>query len=121
MNVVFWIGRVIVGVYFVFMAFNHFANLDMLSGYAQSKGVPAPKLAVIVSGLLLAVGGLSVLFWQYLFWGMVALVVFFVPVTFMMHNFWTIEDQQMKMAEMTNFTKNMALLGFALILLARLA
>lgn len=121
MNIVFWIGRIIVGVYFLFNAFNHFGQLNMMTGYAQSKGVPAPKLAVIVAGVLLLLGGLSVLFWQYLFWGMIALVVFFVPVTFTMHNFWAIEDQQTKMVEMVNFTKNMALLGFALIVLAQLA
>lgn len=120
MNIVFWIGRIIVGVYFLFNAFNHFKQVDMMSGYAQSKGVPAPKLAVLGSGVLLLIGGLSVLFWQYLFWGMIALVVFFVPVTFMMHNFWAVEDQQMKMMEMINFMKNMALLGFALIILAQL-
>ncbi len=121
MDIVFWIGRIIVGVYFLFNAFNHFSQLNMLSGYAQSKGVPAPKLAVVVSGVLLLLGGLSILFWQYLLWGMLALVVFFVPVTFMMHNFWKVEDQQMKMVEMVNFTKNMALLGFALLIMAQLA
>ena len=121
MDIVLWIGRIIVGVYFLFNAFNHFAQVNMLSGYAQSKGVPAPKVAVLGSGLLLALGGLSILFWQYLFWGMLALVVFFVPVTFMMHDFWKIEDQQAKMAEMVNFMKNMGLLGFALIIMASFA
>lgn len=121
MNIVFWIGRILVGVFFLFNAFNHFAQVNMLSGYAQSKGVPAPKLAVLGSGLLLAIGGLSILFWQYLFWGMLALVLFFVPVTFMMHDFWKVEDQQAKMAEMVNFMKNMALLGFALIIMASFA
>ena len=36
----------------------------------------------------------------------------------MMHNFWTVEDAQMKMNDMINFTKNMALAGAALMLLA---
>jgi len=121
MNIVFWIGRIIVGVYLLFNAFNHFSQLNMMSGYAQSKGVPAPKLAVLGSGVLLLIGGLSVLFWQYLFWGMIALALFLIPVTMMMHNFWTIEDQQAKMNEMVGFMKNMALLGFALIVLAQLA
>lgn len=121
MNIVFWIGRIIVGVFFLFNALNHFTQLNNLAGYAQSKGVPAPKLAVIFTGLLLAIGGLSILLWQYLFWGTLALVLFFVPVTFMMHNFWAVEDPQMKTVEMVNFMKNMALLGFALILMAQFA
>ncbi len=121
MNIVFWIGRIIVGVYLLFNAFNHFSQLNMMSGYARSKGVPAPQLAVLGSGVLLLIGGLSVLFWQYLFWGMVAWVLFLIPVTIIMHNFWTVEDQQVKMNELVGFMKNMALLGFALIVLAQFA
>lgn len=121
MDIVFLIGRIAVGVFFLFNAFNHFRSLEMLSGYAQSKGVPAPKMAVIFSGLLLLVGSLSIFFWQYLFYGMIALVLFLVPVSFMMHDFWKVDDTQAKMGEMTNFMKNMALLGFALIVLSQLA
>jgi hypothetical protein len=36
----------------------------------------------------------------------------------MIHNFWAVEDQQMKMAEMVNFTKNLALAASALMFLA---
>lgn len=85
MNVVFLIGHIVVGVYFVFMGFNHFMNLNMLSEYAQSKGVPAAKLAVAVTGLLLLAGGASLLLWQYLFYGMIALTVFLIPVTHIPH------------------------------------
>jgi len=35
-----------------------------------------------------------------------------------MHNFWKIEDQNMKMTEMVSFMKNMALLGADLMFLA---
>ncbi|MBI5221628.1 MAG: hypothetical protein HY979_02390 [Candidatus Magasanikbacteria bacterium] len=35
----------------------------------------------------------------------------------MMHNFWKDTDQNMKMSNYVNFTKNMALLGAALMLL----
>jgi uncharacterized membrane protein YphA (DoxX/SURF4 family) len=56
MDTLFLIGRIIFGFYFVFNGFNHFSNLSMMSGYAQSKGVPAPKLAVIFTGLLLLLG-----------------------------------------------------------------
>jgi len=49
-------------VFFFFMnGFNHFAQLNMMAGYAKSKGVPAPVLAVGGSGVLLFLGGLSLL------------------------------------------------------------
>ncbi len=118
MEIAFLIGRIILGIYYLFNASNHFMRLEMMSGYAASKGVPAPKLAVIVSGLLLVIGGLSILTGFQPLIGVIALVVFFLPVTFMMHNFWAVEDQQMKIMEMIQFMKNMGLMSSALMFLA---
>jgi uncharacterized membrane protein YphA (DoxX/SURF4 family) len=118
MDVIFLIGRIIVGVYYIISAANHFMQLEMMSGYASSKNVPASELAVIVTGLLLLIGGLSILTGFQPVIGVIALVLFFLPVIFMMHNFWAIEDEQMKMNEMVNFMKNMGLLGSALMFLA---
>lgn len=87
-----------------------------MANYAQSKGVPSPKISVILTGLLLLLGGLSVLTGYQTDVGLVLLLVFFIPVTFMMHNFWKVEDQQMKMIEMVNFMKNLALVGSILML-----
>jgi putative oxidoreductase len=88
-------------------------------GYAQMKGVPMAKGAVAFSGLLLLIGGASILFHFYPTYGMIALILFLVPVTFMMHAFWKIEDPMAKMHEMVNFMKNIALLGAVLLLLAQ--
>jgi len=116
--ILFLVARLLFGGYFVFNALNHFTQTSAMTGYAQSKGVPAPKLAVTFTGLLLLIGGVSVLFGIYPILGATALVLFLVPVTFTMHTFWKIEDPQMKMAEKVNFTKNLALVGGALLLLA---
>lgn len=112
------IGRIVVGLYFVFNGFNHFSQLNNMAGYAQSKGVPAAKLAVLVTGLLLLLGGLSFVFNYLLNAGIVLLLVFLIPTTFIMHNFWKVQDQQMKIIEMVNFLKNLALVGFLLMLLS---
>jgi len=37
------IGRVIVGSVFLMNGFNHFAQLNMMTGYAKSKGIPLPR------------------------------------------------------------------------------
>ena len=58
MQTLFLVARIVLGVYYLFNALNHFTMLGMMSGYVASKGVPAPGLAVIVAGLLLAWGGL---------------------------------------------------------------
>ncbi|MFA4818363.1 MAG: DoxX family membrane protein [Patescibacteria group bacterium] len=117
-ELLFLIGRVLFGGYFLMNAINHFSQADMLSGYAASQGVKSPKLAVFVSGLLLLAGGAGILLGVYVSWAVLALVLFLVPVSFKMHAFWKVSEPNMKMMEMVNFTKNMALLGAALMLLA---
>lgn len=97
---------------------NHFMKMGMMKGYAQSKGVPAPALAVSVTGLMILFGGLGVLFGIYIELSVALIAIFLFFVSFKMHNFWKVEDPNMKMMEMVNFTKNMALLGAALLLLA---
>ena len=118
MEIAFLIGRIILGLYYLMMAANHVTQLEMMTGYASSKGVPSPKLAVLGGGALLLIGGLSILIGFQPLIGVIALVLFFLPVTFIMHDFWTVEDPQMKMAEMINFTKNMGLMASALMFLA---
>jgi uncharacterized membrane protein YphA (DoxX/SURF4 family) len=118
MDMAFLIGRVILGAYYLFNASNHFFRLEMMSAYAASKRVPAPKVFVVVTGILLLVGGLTILLGVYPVVGVAALVVFFIPVTFWMHDFWVEQDPMAKTMQMVNFTKNLALLGAALMLLA---
>jgi len=46
--------------------YNHFKNLGMLTGYAQSKGVPMPKAAVLLTGAMMFLGGLGILLGAYI-------------------------------------------------------
>ncbi len=118
MDIVFLIGRIIYGGYFLWNGINHFRNLGMMSGYAQSKGTPAPRLAVAGTGTLLILGGLSILLGVYPVIGLILLIIFLLGVSIKIHNFWAVPDPQMKMMETINFTKNMALLGGALMTFA---
>ena len=117
-NIAFLIGRVIVGGFFLMNSFNHFAQLNMMTGYAKSKGIPAPALAVGASGVLLFLGGLSLLLGYHPTIGAALLVIFLLGASFGIHNFWTVQEQQAKQGEMINFLKNMAILGLLLMTLA---
>jgi putative oxidoreductase len=116
MRAVALIGRILFGGFFVFSGINHFLNRQMMAGYAGSKGVPMPEIAVLLSGLIVLVGGAMVLVGFKPHIGAWLIVLFLVPVSFMMHNFWADADPGAKMMNMTNFTKNMALLGAALMI-----
>jgi putative oxidoreductase len=50
--------------------------------------------------------------------GALLLVLSLVPTAVVMHNFWAITDPQEKQVEMTQFSKDIALAGAALVLLA---
>ncbi len=117
-TILLYLGRLLFGGYFIFGGFNHFRSLNMMAGYAQSKGTPLPKFSVAFSGLLLLIGGVSVLLNAFPVVGLIALVLFLIPVTFIMHAFWKVQDAQAKMGEMINFMKNIALLGALLLMLA---
>jgi uncharacterized membrane protein YphA (DoxX/SURF4 family) len=114
---VFLLGRILYGGFFIIGGINHFQHLGMMASFVGAKGLPAPKLAVIVSGLLIVVGGLSVLFGAEPEVGVLCIVVFLVPVTFMMHAYWTETDPMQRINQRVNFQKNLALLGAALLLL----
>ena len=117
-NIAFFVGRIIAAVFFLMNGFNHFAQLNMMTGYTKSKGIPAPALAVGSSGVLLFLGGLSLLLGYHPTIGAALLVIFLLGVSFGMHNFWTVQDPQAKQGEMINFLKNMAILGLLLMTLA---
>ena len=117
MEIAFLIGRIIVGLYWLMGAVNHFTQVKSMVPYAKMKNVPMAELAVPGTGVLLLVAGLSIITGFYPVVAVAALVVFLVPVTFMMHNFWTIEDPMAKMSDMIMFTKNISMLGYTLILL----
>ena len=114
----FVLGRILLGGYFLMNAYNHFKNLDMLTGYAQSKSVPMPKVAVFVTGAMLLLGGAGVLLGVWVQLAVLLLTVFLVGVTYQMHKYWEVTDPMMRMTERVNFYKNLALLGAVLMLLA---
>jgi putative oxidoreductase len=107
------LGRVIFGGFFLYNAWNHWQNRQMMTGYALSKGIPAPEVAVVGSGAMLAVGGLSVLLGVKPKVGAALIGAFLAGVTPTMHAFWRDEDPQEKMNDRINFGKNLALLGGA--------
>lgn len=104
------------GGYFVYSGYNHFKNLPAMTGFAKMKNVPAARVMVIVSGVMLVLGGAAIIVNRYAILGMCLLVLFIIPTTIIMHNFWKEKDVAARMSDRIHFTKNIAILG-ALILL----
>lgn len=115
-EVLFLIGRILLGLFFVNSGFNHFAHLGAIAGYAGSKKIPFPKFSAFISGLFLFLGGLSILLGVYPIIGIILIIAFLLPAAFFIHNFWTIPEKQ-RQGDMVNFMKNLALVGALLMLL----
>jgi uncharacterized membrane protein YphA (DoxX/SURF4 family) len=117
MRALFLLGRVIFGGFFVYNGINHFRNQAGMTQYAQAKGVPAADKAVPATGAMLLAGGASIIAGLKPRQGLATLIAFLVPVSLQMHRFWEEQDPQQRMNETINFSKNMALLGAALMMM----
>lgn len=83
---------------------------------ASSAGVPMASFAVPFAGILALAGGLSILLGFKARIGAWFIVLFLLPITFVMHNYWSIDDPAKKATQQSMFYKNLALLGSALMI-----
>ncbi|WP_121743386.1 DoxX family protein [Natronorubrum halophilum] len=110
-------GRLLLGFLFLYNGYNHFADYEGRVGYAQYKGMFAPSLSVISSGVVLVLGSLGIIFGVYPVISAGALATFLIVATPLFHDFWNAsgEDRQ---NELNHFLKNVGLLGGTLVLLS---
>jgi putative oxidoreductase len=108
------LGRLLFALIFLMAGANHFNKQTI--GYAASQGVPLASIAVPLAGVLAIAGGLSILLGYRAKLGAWLIVLFLVPVTFMMHKFWTVQDPIMAQIQMIMFMKNISMLGGALLI-----
>lgn len=115
MKAPFLLGRLIVGGFFIYNGVNHLKQRQALSQYAAAKKIPLADIAVPASGVALLVGGASILLGAKPKVGAATLAAFLATVSPLMHRFWEESDPQQRQNEMVHFTKNLALLGSALV------
>jgi uncharacterized membrane protein YphA (DoxX/SURF4 family) len=120
MDVVVLLARVLFAAIFIASGIGHLTATAAMTGYAQYKGVPAAKLSVIVSGLLMVVGALSIVLGVWGDLGSLLLAVAILPIPFLMHRFWK-EEGEAKMNEQVQFNKTLSLVGGAVALFALFA
>jgi uncharacterized membrane protein YphA (DoxX/SURF4 family) len=116
MNALLVVGRVLFSIVFFANGWAHVTKTKNLVGYAQFKKVPAPKLSIQISGLLLILGALSIALGVYADLGALVIAVLMAIFAVKMHDFWTQSDDQQKQNEKTQFLKDFALAGAALTL-----
>lgn len=116
MDVIALIGRILFSALFIGSGIAHLTLSDGMAEMAKAKKVPAAKLGVIASGVLILLGGLMVLLGVWADLGALFVVAFLLPTSLLMHNFWAETDADTKQLQMIQFQKNMGLTGGALLI-----
>ena len=106
------LGRILLTIVFFVSVPAHFGPVDLK--YAKAAGVPMANLVVPATGLLALIGSLSVLLGYRTKLGAWLLVLFLVPVTLTMHQFWGAQNAMMSQLQMGMFIRNLSIVGGAL-------
>jgi uncharacterized membrane protein YphA (DoxX/SURF4 family) len=108
------VGRCLFALVFIKNGIAHLTKLDAFAGFAAHRGVPAPRLMTVVTGLMIIVGGTFVALGWSRFIGAGLIALFCFPTAFLMHPYWKEADPGARMAEQAHFYKDLALGGAAL-------
>jgi len=112
MKIITLIARVLFSLIFLMAGLSNFSAAVI--GYAASQGVPMANILVPLSGAIAITGALSIILGYKTKIGSLLIVLFLLPVSFMMHPFWKITDPMQQQIQMSMFMKNMSMLGGAL-------
>jgi putative oxidoreductase len=107
-------GRILYSLIFLLAPMGHFSSQTIQ--YAASSGVPAASFLVPFSGVIALLGALSIMLGYKTKIGAGLIILFLIPITFMMHKFWTVSDPMMQQMQMAMFMKNISMLGGALMI-----
>lgn len=118
MDAVVLIARILFAALFLMAAVGHLSQTETRAAYAEAKGLPMARLAVLTSGVVWLVGGLMVLIGVWADLGALLLFVALVPTAVLMHGPWTVSHSEEREAEHLQFLKDLALAGAALMLFA---
>jgi uncharacterized membrane protein YphA (DoxX/SURF4 family) len=117
MDELWLIGRILYCALFIGSGIGHFADLEGSTRVAEARGVgSASRAGVIVSGVAFIVGGVSILFGIWGDLGALLLIITLIPLTFLMHRFWSDRDPAERQTQLSMFMKNIALLGGAVLI-----
>ncbi len=111
------LGRVALALIFILSAVGKLQDWQGTLQMMTDRGLPMPDALLSIAVGLELVGGVLVVLGLYARWGAVVLLLFLVPVSVIMHNFWAVPEDQARM-QMINFMKNVSISGGLVFLLA---
>src|SRR3954468_15481562 len=104
------IARLLIAALFIIFGIRKVLAFSFYAGYFAKLGFPAPEVMVVLAIIVELAGGVLLAIGWKTRWMAWALAVFTVIATFMAHRYWEFDAQQYA-AQMTNFWKNMTIVG----------
>lgn len=117
MDIIVLLARVLFAAIFLASGIGHLTKSAAMTGYAQYKGVPAARLSVIASGVLMVLGAVSIVLGVWGDLGSLLLAAAIAPIPFLMHRYWA-EEGDARMNEQVQFNKTLSLVGGAVAMFA---
>jgi putative oxidoreductase len=105
------IGRLLIATLLLLSVYNKVTNYDGTVAYMASKGLPMIPLLLGLSIVIEFIGGLSLVFGYKVRIISIIVILYLIPVSLIMHDFWMINDPMQKQNQMYHFFKNLAIIG----------
>lgn len=115
-----WIllGRIALGSIFVVSGFGKLTHVGGFEASLALKGVPLPWLAASVGAPVEFFGGLAIVLGMAGRYAALLMLAFTVVATLISHRFWEYSDAAARQTQLSNFSKNIAIMGGFLAIIA---
>jgi putative oxidoreductase len=108
------VGRVLMGGLFVIGGVSHFGELAPLTEACRARGVPSPRLSLVLASLFQIVAGAMLIIGFLLPWAMLGLILFTLVASAVMMDFWN-QAGERRTNSIHGWMSNIALIGGLLI------
>lgn len=112
------LGRILISAIFLHAGIAKLSDPHGAMAYMAKLGIPHADTLVYVAGLVEILGGAAILFGFLTRLGALGLFLYLIPTTYLFHGFWHMTGAEAQM-QMTNFLKNVAIMGGLLMLFSR--
>ena len=104
------IGRILLSIIFIISACAKMFEWNSTVQMLQMVGIPAAPVMLSIATAIELIGGLAVLLGIFSRVAGLILFLYLIPVTLIMHNFWSVGSIQMSI-QLVNFLKNLSIMG----------
>jgi putative oxidoreductase len=111
------LGRVLLGGIFVISGYAKVTGVAAFGASLERRGVPAASVLGVIGACVEFFGGLAIVFGVEVRYAAALMVAFVIVATLISHRFWEIQGEA-RAAQVTNFSKNVAICGGFIVLLA---